>query len=150
MKPTSILASRTVAYTGYRVEDAVRVVRLRADGLSRELEARYSLRLHNPDFSWGRSQSARSGAAQLALAILADHLGRSGVEAALDLYHDFAADAIRSLGRDAWILTTAQVAEWIEDWRNYQLAEGDSDDCECRFLDLSEDAVLAATEGGAA
>ncbi len=65
------------------------------------LDPRLDLRNHSPtEFEWGYSGS---GPAQLALAILADHLGDD--EQALNLYQQFKWAVIAGLPKHGWILT---------------------------------------------
>lgn len=69
------------------------------------LNERRDLRNHSPTgFEWGYHGS---GPAQLALAILADHLKDDAK--ALRLYQDFKRDVISRLHRDVWTLTSAQI-----------------------------------------
>jgi hypothetical protein len=74
------------------------------------LDLRLDLRNHSPDgFDWG---SGGSGPAQLALALLADHLGND--EEALNLYQRFKWAVVAELPRKAWTLTGRQIAEALE------------------------------------
>lgn len=74
--------------------------------------------LHSPDgFEWGYGGS---GPADLALAILADHLGeapsaqelRQGESLAWRLYQDFKWHFVGRFG-DTWALTSGQIDEWL-------------------------------------
>lgn len=69
------------------------------------LRLRLDLRNHSPSgFEWGYGGS---GAAQLAVAILADHLGDD--EQALNLYQRFKWDVIAQLPRNSWTLTGEEI-----------------------------------------
>jgi len=69
------------------------------------LELRLDLRNHSPDgFDWGYGGS---GPGQLALAMLADHLG--DVEEALNLYQRFKWAVIAELPKKHWILTGSEI-----------------------------------------
>ena len=69
------------------------------------LDPRLDLRNHSPTgFEWGYGGS---GPAQLALAILADHL--SDEEQALNLYHRFKWLAIAGLPKKGWVLTPREI-----------------------------------------
>jgi len=71
----------------------------------RALNPRFDLRMHSPSgFEWGYGGS---GPAQLALALLADHLGNAAK--ALDLYQDFKFAVVVGLPRDGWVLSTEQI-----------------------------------------
>jgi hypothetical protein len=76
------------------------------DNFLAPLSPRLDLRNHSPTgFQWGYGGS---GPAQLALAILADHLGND--EEALFLYQDFKWKVISKLpGEQKWELTPAQI-----------------------------------------
>lgn len=67
------------------------------------------LRNHSPDgFSWSYTGS---GPAQLALAILLNETNDE--EIALQHYMDFKFEVIANLPREAFVLTSAQVKEWL-------------------------------------
>lgn len=85
------------------------VDRVRPDGAS-PLDPRRDLRNHSPSgFGWGYGGS---GPAQLALALLADHL-RDGPRA-LGLYQDFKHLVVARLDQDSgWRLTPADLDEAI-------------------------------------
>lgn len=69
------------------------------------LDLRLDLRNHSPTgFEWGYPGS---GAAQLALAILADHLGND--EVALNLYQRFKWAVIVELPKRRWFLTSRDI-----------------------------------------
>ena len=76
----------------------------------RPLNPRYDLSNHSPDgFEWGYSGS---GPAQLALAILADHLENDGLAQAH--YQEFKSVIIAGLHEDQWSLTSDEVASALE------------------------------------
>ena len=71
----------------------------------RRLNPRFDLWNHSPTgFEWGY---AGSGPAQLALAILADHLGND--EQAFNFHHRFKWAVIAELPHREWILTSADI-----------------------------------------
>jgi len=71
----------------------------------RPLDLRLDLRNHSPTgFDWGYGGS---GPAQLALAILADHLADS--DQALDLYQRFKWAVVAEFPRQGWILTGEEI-----------------------------------------
>lgn len=71
----------------------------------RLLNARLDLWNHSPSgFEWGYGGS---GPAQLALALLADHLGDD--EKAVRLHQEFKRKVIASLPHDHWILTSHEI-----------------------------------------
>ena len=73
------------------------------------LEMRLDLRNHSPTgFEWGY---CGSGPAQLALAILADHLGDD--QRALDLYQRFKWAVVAGLPKKRWMLTSLEIDEAI-------------------------------------
>ncbi len=91
-------------YQGVRRESGA-VVTVSDGGNCSELNPRFDLRNHSPTgFEWGYGGS---GPAQLALAILADHL--QDVTAAQKLYQDFKFKVIGSLIADSWTLSSADV-----------------------------------------
>jgi len=81
------------------------------------LDPRLDLRKHSPTgFEWGYGGS---GPAQLALAILTDHLGDD--EQALNLYQRFKWQVIAELPYKRWTLTSEEIDRAIqairqEDW----------------------------------
>ena len=82
------------------------------------LNPRLDLRNHSPTgFEWGYGGS---GPAQLALAILADHLGND--EQALNFYQRFKWIVIAELPKRGWTLTRAQVGEAMESLKSNSLA----------------------------
>lgn len=69
------------------------------------LELRLDLRNHSPTgFDWNNHGS---GAAQLALAILAHHLGKD--EEALNLYQRFKWAVVAKLPKHRWLLTSREI-----------------------------------------
>ena len=87
-------------YEGRRRFGATKVT---VDG--RPLRFRRDLRCHSPaEFEWGYGGS---GPAQLALAILADHLGND--EKALNLYQRFKWFTVAELPRHYWKLTSGDI-----------------------------------------
>lgn len=97
------------SFVGYREPNgACRVLRLRGK-VHEPLPLQLDLWAHSPDgFSWGY---AGSGPSQLALAILADVTERPAL--ALALHQGFKADVVMHLPRERWVLTHAQVVEWV-------------------------------------
>jgi uncharacterized protein DUF6166 len=78
-------------------------VRITVDG--EPLNARFDLREHSPTgFEWGYEGS---GPAQLALAILADHLAED--DRACELYQEFKRRIVARLPRGGWSLTSQQI-----------------------------------------
>ena len=86
----------------------------------RPLNPRLDLYNHSPTgFEWGY---CGSGPAQLALAILADHLGDD--RQALDVYQRFKWAVIVELPRNrSWTLTGQVIDQTLQNIRNYE-AEG--------------------------
>ena len=96
-------------YEGRRRFFATRVT---VDG--RPLRFRRDLRCHSPaEFEWGYGGS---GPAQLALAILADHLGDD--QEALDLYQRFKWTVIAELPKLRWTLASGQIDQALQSIRN--------------------------------
>jgi len=86
----------------------------------RPLRARLDLRSHSPaEFEWGYGGS---GPAQLALAILADHCGND--EEALNLYQRFKWVVIAELPRHGWALTTREIDQALEQFREQEIIAG--------------------------
>ena len=86
----------------------------------RPLRFRRDLRCHSPaEFEWGYGGS---GPAQLALAILADHLEDD--QEALNLYQRFKWAVIAELPRHRWTLTGRQIDQAIQSIRECALAGG--------------------------
>jgi len=88
-------------YTGIREKGRTQVS---VDG--QPLEPRLDLRNHSPTgFDWGY---AGSGPAQLALAIVSDHLANDGL--AEERYQAFKWAVVVNLPRDRWTLTGDEIA----------------------------------------
>ena len=74
------------------------------------LNARFDLVEHSPTgFEWGYEGS---GPAQLALAVLADHLGED--DKACELHHNFKRGVIAKLRRNGWTLTSEDVEKALD------------------------------------
>jgi hypothetical protein len=103
-------------YSGRREGYAVIVT---VDG--RRLNPRLDLWNHSPTgFEWGY---AGSGPAQLALAILVDHLGDN--EQALNLYQRFKWAVVAELPHREWILTSDEIERVLRPLREQDsVAEG--------------------------
>ena len=79
----------------------------------RPLNPRLDLWNHSPTgFEWGYGGS---GPAQLALAILADHLGND--EQAFNFHHRFKWSVIAELPRRSWTLTSQQIDQVLQTLR---------------------------------
>ena len=92
-------------YRGRREGYATKVT---VDG--RSLNPRLDLWNHSPTgFEWGYGGS---GSAQLALALLADHLGND--DEAVRLHQEFKAVVIAGLPRGQWVLTSLEIQQAIE------------------------------------
>jgi hypothetical protein len=87
----------------------------------RTLDPRLDLCFHSPDgFEWGY---CGSGPAQLALAILADHLGDD--EQAFNLYQRFKWAVIAELPRKrSWTLTSRDIDQAIQAIRDQEMVAG--------------------------
>ena len=87
----------------------------------RALDSRLDLCFHSPDgFEWGY---CGSGPAQLALAILADHLADD--RQALDMYQRFKWAVITELPRRrSWTLTSQDIDRAIEAIRDQDMVAG--------------------------
>jgi hypothetical protein len=105
-------------YQGRRKGYAINV---RVDG--RRLNPRQDLWNHSPTgFEWGYGGS---GPAQLALAILADHLGSD--ERALNFYQRFKWAVVAELPRRSWTLTSDEIEQALQTLRAAEpLLEGAS------------------------
>lgn len=102
-------------YEGRRQGYAVIVT---VDG--RPLKTRLDLYNHSPTgFEWGY---CGSGPAQLALAILADHLGDD--REALNLYQRFKWAVVVELPRRRWTLTGQEIDQALESIREQELIGG--------------------------
>ena len=101
----------TAGYSGHRAGGhVVAVNKIADDGTPSPLPPRHDLINHSPTgFEWGYGGS---GPAQLALAILADHLKDEAW--AILLHHDFKAQVIAHLdgGKD-WAMSSAYVASIV-------------------------------------
>ena len=77
---------------------------------NRPLDPRFDLWEHSSTgFEWGYGGS---GPAQLALALLADHLGDG--ELALSLHQEFKRVVIAKLSRPTWMLTSDQIEDAVQ------------------------------------
>ena len=86
----------------------------------RALDPRFDLRMHSPDgFEWNYGGS---GPAQLALALLADHLADD--RQALDLYQRFKWAMIAGLPRKCWTLTSREIDQALQSIREQAVAGG--------------------------
>ena len=103
-------------YEGRRQGYAVIVT---VDG--RRLNPRLDLWNHSPTgFEWGY---CGSGPAQLALAILADHLGND--EQAINFHHRFKWAVVAEFPRRSWILTSQEIDQVLQTLREAEpLLEG--------------------------
>src|SRR6187551_744291 len=100
----------TVRYVGARTEEGVIVTRELADGTSEPLPLRLDLWNHSPTgFEWGYGGS---GPAQLALAILADHLENDAKTVAL--YPAFKSAVIVNLPYASWTLTSDEIQQALQ------------------------------------
>ena len=102
-------------YRGRRTDDGCVVTvegnNRRGQGYVHVLPLRLDLWNHSPaGFEWGYGGS---GPAQLALAILADHLGHD--REAVRLHQSFKFQVVVTLPREGWTLTSAQVERGIEE-----------------------------------
>jgi hypothetical protein len=92
-------------YRGRRTADGVVVT---VDGSP--LNPRHDLYNHSPDgFEWGYSGS---GPAQLALAILADHLGNGAL--AVAHHQEFKFRVVAGFSEQEWVLTTDDVSQALQ------------------------------------
>ena len=102
-------------YEGQRKVFAVTVI---VNG--RPLDPRLDLYNHSPTgFEWGY---CGSGPAQLALAILADHLADD--QEALNLYQRFKWAVIAGLPRKRWTLTSHDIDQAIQAIRDQEMVAG--------------------------
>ena len=89
-------------YEGWR-EEGIAEVTVEGD----PLDPRFDLSNHSPnEFEWGYGGS---GPAQLALALLADHIGSD--EEAVRLHQEFKWAVAAKLPHSRWTLTSAQIAD---------------------------------------
>jgi hypothetical protein len=92
----------------YRGRREGHVAEVTVDG--RPLNPRLDVWNHSPNgFEWGYGGS---GPAQLALALLFDHLGNDGE--AVTLHHDFKRMVVAQLPYRGWELTSRQMDAWLE------------------------------------
>lgn len=83
------------------------------------LAPRHDLYNHSPDgFEWGYNGS---GPAQLALALLADHLGND--ELALAQYQAFKFAVVARWESDRWRLTSDEISKALQEISNHPLIE---------------------------
>ena len=86
----------------------------------RALDPRFDLHMHSPDgFEWSYGGS---GPAQLALAMLADHLGDD--QEALNLYQRFKWTVIAGLPRRGWTLNSRDIDQALEAIRSREALSG--------------------------
>lgn len=79
-------------------------------GKRASLKPRADLWNHSPTgFEWGYGGS---GPAQLALALLADHLDGKD-EDAVAMHQEFKFGVVARLDKDTWTLTTANIDHWL-------------------------------------
>ncbi len=106
-------------YLGFIAQEdkEAKVYRTEEGGSRHPLDPRLDLRSHSPTgFQWGYGGS---GPAQLALAILADHLGDD--EQARELYQDFKLQVIARLPQEqGWVLTPEQINDDLAEIRRQQ------------------------------
>src|SRR5436309_9650158 len=89
----------------YRGRRAGHVPEVTADG--RSLDPRLDLWNHSPTgFEWGYGGS---GPAQLALALLADHLDDD--DEAVELHQEFKREVVAKFGRRGWTLTSEHIRQ---------------------------------------
>src|ERR1043165_4725250 len=82
----------------------------------RALDPRFDLHMHSRDgFEWNYGGS---GPAQLALALLADHLGND--QEALNLYQRFKWSFVAGLPRRGWTLTSKEIDEALQSIRGQE------------------------------
>ena len=104
-KTTELRACSRKMYTGRRCPQGCVVWVIDGNGERKSLNPRRDLRNHSPTgFEWGYGGS---GPAQLALAILAEHLG--GNRAALNLYQDFKWAYIAQIRGANWSLSGEEI-----------------------------------------
>jgi len=104
-KTTEHQARSRKMYTGRRGPQGCVVCVIAGNGERKPLNPRQELRNHSPTgFEWGYGGS---GPAQLALAILAEHLGND--DAALNLYQDFKWACIAQICGANWSLSSEEI-----------------------------------------
>lgn len=103
-------------YQGTRSADHSISITVRNATDEHELPLRHDLRNHSESFEWGY---AGSGPAQLALAILADHLGVPEAEedkwVPFQNYQQFKFDVISKLPKDGWKITSDEIERWLKE-----------------------------------
>src|SRR5260221_3544670 len=86
----------------------------------RPLNPRHDLWNHSPTgFEWGYGGS---GPAQLALALLADHLGND--DQAMEIYQRFKWAVVAKLPKSGWTLTSAQIDQALQSIREQEVLPG--------------------------
>jgi Family of unknown function (DUF6166) len=106
--PTIERGRKPKVYSGTRGRFAT-LVEARQRGVARPLELRLDLFNHSPTgFEWGYRGS---GPAQLALAILADHLGDDA--AAVRLHQQFIWSVTAKLNWAGWRLSSREIDLWL-------------------------------------
>ena len=106
-------------YCGHRSISGCRVVVVKPDHTSYMLDPAYHLAVHSPTgFEWGYSGS---GPAQLAIAILFDHLKDSPArtkywaeQRAMQFYQDFKFRVIACLPHDYWQIKSLDVEDFLK------------------------------------
>jgi hypothetical protein len=102
------MKSDTTIYAGERRGAESWVTR---DGRPLAILDSLAVRNHSPTgFNWGYGGS---GPAQLALAILIDFTGNKTI--AEGLYQDFKFAVIANLDEQRWVITGAQIRQWLSD-----------------------------------
>ncbi len=108
---TAASAAAPKAYAGIRtLSGTIVTVRTVPDNIAavRLLDIRRDLHDHAGSFNWGEPAL---GAAQLALAILADYLADG--DGALHLHAQFATDVVTHFPHDGWALSDRAIARWL-------------------------------------
>ena len=104
-------------YNGIRQKTGT-IVTVTRDGISSDLDPRFDLRNHSPTgFEWGYGGS---GPAQLALAILVDHLSNDDV--AQNLYQAFKFRVIGALKSDSWTLSSDEIDKALQEIKDEKLS----------------------------
>ena len=108
-KTTELRACSRKMYTGRRCPQGCVVWVIDGNGERKSLNPRRDLRNHSPTgFEWGYGGS---GPAQLALAILAEHLGDD--HTALNLYQRFKWACIGSIRSASWSLSGEEIDDCL-------------------------------------
>lgn len=106
--PATAAATDTRAYHGLRLDNGRCVVTC-PDGALLELAPSLALIRHSrTGWEWGY---LGSGPAQLALALLLDHLGNA--HAAIHWHQAFKHDFVSTWRRDSWVLPVEDLRRWI-------------------------------------